>query len=156
MSTTIVDTDAVAFFRKHAGFSYKPPETPEQGRERCARELAAAEAAYRADPGAFIVWEVDDIDSTDFDTDSEPRPLWVAMLCVEVDRRDSHGIQNPHPGEMLIWDPHTLSERSGTVVESLGGVDIVGPSDSYARVVAAEVYAEFEARRESNIVRGDN
>lgn len=156
ITTTTADTGAVAFFFEHAGYSYMPPETAQQGRERCSRELAAAEAAFRADPDVFVVWEVDDIDSTSFDPDSEPRPLWVAMMCVEVNRRDEHGIQHPGRGEVLAWDSEILSERSGRVVESLGGIDISGTDDPYARVIVAEMYAEFEARREANIHRSEN
>src|SRR5581483_11552500 len=108
--TTATQSDAVAFFREHAGFSYDAKrETAEQGRERCARDLATAEAAYRADSDVFVVWQVDEtVDSSFFDSETEPHALYCALLCSEVDRTDSHGIEHPRSGEILVWDPETF------------------------------------------------
>lgn len=50
---------ATAFFHEHAGFSYDPKsETQEQGRNRCAQELAQAEEDGR-DAGLSFDWSVD-------------------------------------------------------------------------------------------------
>lgn len=47
------------FFYDHAGYGYDPAtETPEQGRKRCARELAAAEAE-RTERGWWVEWTHD-------------------------------------------------------------------------------------------------
>jgi hypothetical protein len=156
MNATL-DEAAVRFFLEHAGFSYDPKtETNEEGQLRCARDLAAAEQALRDSDELFIVWEEDDIDSSSFEETGEPRPLYVCLLCSEQDRRDEYGIEHPKSGEILIWDPRECRERSGSVVESVGGVDLAGPRDPYKRVIAAELMQEFEARRENMIQRGES
>lgn len=153
--TTTTTTDAVAFFYDHAGYSYDPVrETAEEGRQRCARDLAAAESAYRADPDMFVVWEVDDIDSDFFgageSAEDEPHALYQCLLC-----RDTEG----KPDVIRGYDPTDgIFERPGKIVGSLGGIDLgeyPNPDDPYKRVIVAEMYAEFEATRESAIVRGD-
>lgn len=112
--------DAVAFFYEHAGYSYDPEtETPEQGRQRSAELLAAAErdAVKR---GYEIVWAVDD------------DPIWDD----DVQR------------ETTDYDQYVCSvyDADGVVLASLGSVDF-GPgvtpeSAPYGRVVAAEVALE--------------
>lgn len=50
---------AITFFEEHAGYSYNPVfETPEQGRHRCAEELATAER-WALDAGVYFDWEPD-------------------------------------------------------------------------------------------------
>ncbi len=112
-------TAAEKFFFDHAGYSYDPvTETPEQGRIRCARNLAAAEALAR-EAGVSFAWEVDqDIDSSDFDDSTDPWALWT---CVAYD-------------------------CTGAVAASLGGVDFgrdgTPHGDDYRRVVEAELADE--------------
>jgi|SRR5689334_19882453 len=51
--------DAEQFFYDHAGYGYDPAtETPEQGREKCARKLAYAEA-QRQERGWWVEWSHD-------------------------------------------------------------------------------------------------
>lgn len=76
------------------------------------------------DPDVFVAWELDNIDSSEFEDTDDPRPLYVARLYY-----------------------------TDVVVESLSGVD-AGPCDPYRDTVEEELYAEFEARRESMIERG--
>lgn len=108
-------TAAERFFWREAGYSYTPgKETPEQGRERCARNLAAAEGIAR-EAGYTFDWETDSIDSSDW---SDERPAWPQYVCL---MRDAYG----------------------NAVQSLGGVgfgkDASGPYGDYRRVVEAEL-----------------
>ncbi|MDE2097386.1 MAG: hypothetical protein KGL39_09095 [Patescibacteria group bacterium] len=49
-------SSAEAFFLEHAGYSYDPAvETKEQGRKRCARDLARAERYGRAQGWSLLV-----------------------------------------------------------------------------------------------------
>jgi hypothetical protein len=53
--------DAVAFFHEQAGYSYDPAtETPEQGQQRCAEALAAAEAWLMEQAGHTVEWLPDE------------------------------------------------------------------------------------------------
>lgn len=53
---------AVKFFFDHAGYSYNTPtETAEQGRQRCAEQLAHAEEQGR-DAGLSFHWERDQLE----------------------------------------------------------------------------------------------
>jgi len=121
------------FFHDHTGFSYIPArETPEQGCERNAVELAAAYSElYAVSTDAYVSWEIDpDITSHDWEDPSEPeRPTLIATLFY---------------GE--------------NVVGSLGGIDVkdCNTGDPYCKVIEAELWREFAAQRESCIVRGDN
>jgi hypothetical protein len=113
------------FFREHAGFSYDPKtEIPAQGKAKCARALASAEA-YARDHLFTFEWSEDpDSDSSDFCDDTPIRPTWQ---CICRDRfRD--------------------------VIASLGGIDF-GPngepwSENYKRVVEAELASEGRAALE--------
>lgn len=59
MNPTQALTTPQAFFFAHAGYCYDPAtETREQGRTRCAQNLAAAEALAR-EAGACFHWETD-------------------------------------------------------------------------------------------------
>lgn len=110
-----MDREAFAFFREHAG-SYRPGrETEAQGKARGAQALAYAEARARA-LGAVFAWQhCPDADSSDFTDEEPPRSLWDC-LC--------YG-------------------SSGRVLASLSAIDFGRDgspySDSYARVVAAEL-----------------
>lgn len=74
----------------------------------------------------YFVWERDDIDSSFFEDTDNPRPLYVALLY-----------------------------RGEHVVEALGGID-ADSSDPYRREIEQELLDEFEARRESVLIRGEN
>lgn len=106
----------VKFFYQHAGYSYDPlNETQEQGRVRCAQDLAAAEGIGR-NAGLSFEWIVDpNTDSRDF---SNARPAWELWLC-------------------------SMYDAEGNFVDCLGGVDF-GRNGSphgndYRRVVEAEL-----------------
>jgi hypothetical protein len=110
---------AFEFFYQHAPWGYRPTETPETGRQRCAKALAEAEA-YATDAGYRFRWEIDhDLTSEDFCDDPNPWCLWICYML----------------------DPE------GTVVANLGGVDFgrdVEPwGNPYARVVEAELASDL-------------
>lgn len=116
-----------AFFYEHADWSYDPTrETSEQGRQRCAVESARAYAAFVADPDVWVEWEDDDI---------------------------------PWDGDMPYDGPiyqATLKFSDGEPLASLCGIAVESTHDSYCRVIEADLYAEFDARREANIVHGES
>lgn len=77
-----MDEQAVEFFREHAGLSYRPAvETPEQGRERGARELARAER-WAKDQGIRFAWADDYHDE---------RPDYTPQTCEYVVALDEDG-----------------------------------------------------------------
>lgn len=101
------------FFLKHAGFSYGPGETREQGRRRCAKALAKAEREATNARLSFC-WEYEQhIDSSDW-SDEEPAYRQWYCLCRNAD---------------------------GDVVASLGCIDFGRDGtpwrDPYGRVVEA-------------------
>lgn len=112
-------TTSEQFFYEHAGYSRDPKtETKEEARERCARELAAAEKIGE-NRGYEFHWEIDpDTDSSDFDDSSEPWHLWQVVA----------------------------EDRHGEPFGSLGGVDFGRDGDPhgehYARVIQAELALE--------------
>lgn len=112
-------TNDEKFFFEHAGFSYDPKtETPEQGKLRCAQELAKAEAWARNNDVAFR-WSVDeDCDSSSF---SNKRPRWQLWQCAAY--------------------------RDGEFATSIGAVDFGRDRDPwmdpYRRVIEAELAAEI-------------
>lgn len=102
------------FFYEHAGWSYDPKtETSEQGRRRCAKRLAQAEAFAKRHRMRFE-WSKDDITNRSF-TDEGP--------------------------EYRLYQ--VLAYLDGRVCGSLGGVDFgqhgKPASEPYARVVEAEL-----------------
>jgi hypothetical protein len=110
-------SDAVQFFYEHAGYSYDPlKETREQGRRRCARGLANAEAKGSS-LGFTFEWDYDGMDSSEWTDERQPAtPTWV---CV-------------------------CRNGAGEIVESLHGVDFGDKEpwgESYRRVVEAELAA---------------
>lgn len=109
------DPAAVAFFHDHAGWSYNPAtETPEEGRQRCAERLAAAEAWAKA-AGVSFGWE-DDWD--------------VGSHVEEYDAYD----QEPSTCEICTV------QMQGDVVAALGCID--DADANYRRVVEAELAYE--------------
>lgn len=104
------------FFFDHAGYSHDPrTETPEQGRARCALDLAAAEAFGRA-AGLSFEWSIDpDTDSSEW---SRIRPAWDAWVCV-------------------------CRDAEGAVCQALAGIDFGRDGspwgDPYRRVVEGEL-----------------
>jgi len=108
------------FFYAHAGYSYNPQaETEEQGRARCAVQLAQAEEKARQGGYAFE-WQIDpDVTAADWSTDMD-HETW---LC-------------------------TMYNEAGEHVSNLGGIDF-GPDgspygDTYKRVIEAEIASEIE------------
>lgn len=106
---------AYQFFRSHAGYSYDPKrETRDQGRRRCARNLAQAEHAA-SDAGISFEWSIDEYGEDYAGEFSSGGPYW--QLTARDDR--------------------------GRVIGSLGGVDFgagVEPwGHPYRRVCEAEI-----------------
>lgn len=116
---TTARLEAVAFFTDQAGYSYDPAtETPEQGKARCGRELALAEAWLMERPHT-VEWEQDDCpDRSGIEHDG---PLFQCCVSVKVGAE---------------WKR-----------ESLCGIDL-GPTgnecDAYMRVVVAELALELK------------
>ena len=79
---------AQAFFREHAGFSYDPAtETIDEGKNRCAYELAQAEAWAR-DAGCSFGWLIDEsCNSSEF---SDDEPAWALWVCDMYDENGAH------------------------------------------------------------------
>jgi hypothetical protein len=119
--TTIV-ADVVSFFFEHAGYSYEPKqESPEQGRLRCAEDLARAEQWLQKQAGHSVEWEVDEYaDRSGIEHDGSLFACLVTLPC-------------PTCGG--------LGKR-----QSLYGIDL-GPDGSdeggYRRVVEAELALEL-------------
>jgi len=111
--------EAVTFFHEHAGYSYDPKrETKAQGRMRCARALAKAEADASS-KGFYFRWSIDpDTDSSDFEDSGEPWQLW----------------------QCAMYNPE------GRIVASLHGIDFGRDGEPwgepYRRVVEAELAGE--------------
>lgn len=116
---------AERFFYENAGYSYNANvESAEQGKRRCARELAAAETWAR-DAGYSFRWEVDPFfDSSEWSDDPEP---WAQWMC-------------------------TMHGDDGEIVQHLGGVDFGRDGspwgNAYRRVVEAELAHEQQATAE--------
>lgn len=105
-------TSAEEFFYEHAGYSYGPDQTPEQGRCETATKLAEAEA-YAAKRGWRVDWQDD------------PEPYQLGDAATEM------------PSQVLCA---VLCDDDGAVLESLGGIG--DPSPEYRRVVDAELALE--------------
>lgn len=106
------------FFFDNAGYSYDPKkETELQGRRRCAKAYAEAEARAIAEQVDFE-WIVDPgVDSSEF---SDEKPAWKLWGC--------------------------MMRRNGRVCQSLWGIDFGRNgepwNDTYKRVVEAELACE--------------
>jgi hypothetical protein len=103
--TISADPKAVAFFLKHAGYSWdSKTETREQGRLRCAEKLARAEAWLAQQPGHQIEWNEDEhADRSGIEHDG---PLYMCGVRVpDVGARGLFGIDLGEHGELS--DPYT-------------------------------------------------
>jgi hypothetical protein len=114
-------TRAVKFFYTHAGFSYDPnKETKRQGKMRCARALARAEAyAYKHD------WNYQ----------------WGEDSCIGGDCGEIETCEHPccqGTEHECLWC--SLADANGKHLASLGS--ICEPSAEYKRVVKAELALE--------------
>lgn len=111
----------VKFFYDNAGYSYDPAtETAEQGRERCARELARAEVYGRSE-GWRAVWR-DDPDGC------------IGCAC----GNDECMCCAAEPHETL--ECFIVTDTGVDVLASCGG--ICEPSREYCRVMEAELMLE--------------
>lgn len=112
------------FFYDHAGWSHDPAtETSEEGRVRCARELAWAER------------EMDDRG-------------WRAIVREDPDvmEDDAGSVELVESGEMVNLEVILLSDDhepcAHNVLGSLCSIVVASPADPYIRVVTAELAAE--------------
>jgi hypothetical protein len=104
------------FFYENAGYSYKEPETAEQGRIRCAIELAQAEE-YARGLGWEFEWEHDQSPDLSFMSDEE-RSQEHEVLCCRI----------PDPSN----PKYSLASLCG----------IVDADRNYRRVIEAELASE--------------
>jgi hypothetical protein len=111
---------AYLFFLKHAGYAYRPSETPQAGRSRSARQLAKAERDAVA-LGYQFEWRNDDEGCSGCD-------------CGSDDCACSTGVDHETLG-CLMYAPD-----SKDAVQSLWG--ICNPTREYRRVVEAELAME--------------
>jgi hypothetical protein len=118
--------ETVTFFYMNAGWGYMPgEETPEQGRERGARELARSERlAY--DRGFTYRWSID-----------------PCSLSSDWCEPDEDGGKNCDPWQ--VWQC-VMYNRDGRIVNSLHSVDFGRNGqpwgNNYRRVVEAELALE--------------
>jgi hypothetical protein len=111
-------TPAELFFYDHAGYSYGKDEKPEDGRIRCAKDLAESESIAARLQWSYE-WEWDnDIDDSWMDEEERAKPH--EWLCVRM-------------------------MDGNKVLQALGG--IVDPDNDYRRVVEAELASEELAER---------
>jgi len=104
------------FFYDHAAWSYAPAkETPDEGQERCARELAAAERRL--------------IDG----------PYFVAI------EPDPYPWDGDEPYDGPLWAVSLFSAAGTSDPECIGSLGSVAcePGDDYLRVIAAELADAF-------------
>jgi hypothetical protein len=105
------------FFYQNAGYSHDPKaETPEQGRLRCARELAEAEAVAQRLEYAFE-WEFDQDADLSWMSDEEREQEHEVLCCRIVDPENTR---------------HSLASLCG----------ITDADRNYRRVIEAELAAE--------------
>jgi hypothetical protein len=103
---------AVAFFKKHGGYSTRPGETKKKAIQNSAERLARAEQ-YGTDMGWTVTWDYDQEEYQLEDAEEAP------------------------PSEVLVA---VLRNSDGSVIGSLGGIG--DPDDNYKRVVEAELALE--------------
>lgn len=124
----MVATESVEFFKERAGWSYDPTrESSDEGRQRSAEQLAAAEEWARGE-GVEFTWEGD----WDLGTHTH----------AEFFSSDAYPDDEPETCEMVT------ARLDGRVVASLGCID--DADDNYRRVVEAELASEarYELERE--------
>lgn len=109
------------FFFENAGYSYKAPESAEQGRIRCAIELAKAEE-YARGLGWEFEWEPDQSPDLSWMSDEE-RSQEHEVLCCRI----------PDPSN----PKYSLASLCG----------IVDADRNYGRVIEAELAIEALANR---------
>jgi len=109
-------TEQEQFFYDNAGYSYMPArETEEEGRVRCARELARAEDCLKAGP--YYIQITDD-----------PEP-WDGC--------------EPYEGPLYIVSLYSVeNDIQPALIGSLGSVACESEDDPYIRVVSAELALE--------------
>lgn len=113
---------AYHFFFSQAGYSHSPAiETAIQGKRRCAKALAAAEAEADARHCSFS-WDVDTYDSSEW---SDETPAYAQYVC-------------------------TGRYADGRIFACLGGIDFGRDRDpwmdDYRRVIEAELALEMDDR----------
>lgn len=109
---------AIQFFYEHAGYSYDPSkETPEQGRMRCAMELAQAEEWLEKRNG-WAEWEEDICPDRSWLEKGDNRPIFACLVYVPCQHCGARGES-----------------------EYMGGIDLgpFGQDETYQRVVRAEL-----------------
>lgn len=111
--------DAKRFFFENAGYSYDPTkETHEEGRRRCASDLAHAEEWLRNSDDLRVLW-ADDDDGDHSYTDGEGFEGYTVTTCEFCS---------------------ILNESGSVIYASLGCID--DADDDYRRVVEAELAME--------------
>jgi hypothetical protein len=116
---------AEVFFFNHAGYSYRPPQTPRQGRIECAKALALAEKRAK-EIGLVFTWEPE-CEPWDGDVPLAPTDLLEWCACF-MPNEDCERYPNDY--------------RKGHCLASLGMVATTGYDDPYRRVVEAELALE--------------
>jgi hypothetical protein len=117
-------TPAERFFYEHAGYCYDPKrETPCEGRVRCARELAAAEA-WGKEYGVEFRWEWDE---------SEARAGDHAEWCSDDDCT----------GHDVEWCLARLTDPDNGREWTASLCGIIDAGRTYRRVVETELTAEI-------------
>ncbi len=124
---------AVKFFHANAGYGFDPQkETKAQGRMRCARLLARAEA-YAYEHEWRYVWEPDTCIGGDCgETETCEHP------CCQGTEHEVYSCALLS-GDASCYDGHGRA-TGGAVLASLGS--ICEPDDNYKRVVEAELALE--------------
>lgn len=117
---------AYQFFLKNAGYSFDPAkETREQGKRRCAREMAKAESTA-VERGWYIEWREDFDGCAGCECGSNECPCFRS----KGNRTSYH-----EPQGCVVYD-----EPRGNVLASLWG--ICGADSNYRRVIQAELALE--------------
>lgn len=112
--------ERAAFFYEHAGYSYQAAkETAEEGRKRCARELAVAEE-YALTNGWDVRTETDPDGPMDDDAGSVQLVAAGEAVCLIV----------------------SLYDDDDLLLGSIGNVIVSSETDDYVRVVGAELASE--------------
>lgn len=127
---------AYMFFKTHAGFCYDPKtETPEQGKQRCARALAEAEQ-WAKSHGVIFDWSQDELTNRDWTDEGPEYHAWQVLARHGDDCASLGGVDFGHKGD-----------------EGNEYADAVEPwGQPYARVVEAELALELMKQHEAAAV----